>query len=317
MGVVMEVKDDFISNLPHGIIEIILMRMPIRDAVRTSVLSSKWRYRWTKITRLLFDDDMLDADKHHEEMEQQNIEKFITHTLLLHKGPIHRFQLSVSPLWSCADMDQWVLYLSRNGIKELILDVGEGDLWRVPSCLFNCKKLIHLELRHCEFYPPSSFKGFLYLKNLMLHDMVIPTHVTEFLISYCPLLETLSLSFIDNFELHIDAPRLKYLTLEGEFKDIVLVNTPLLVTADICMYLNDDLIEHSELNHQSSFTFDKFLGSMPLIERLEGHVYFTKVILGPSIAIKAAIVFLCQFKINNNLFFVLFFPFFQVFEYGS
>uniref|UniRef100_A0A7N0UM21 FBD domain-containing protein n=1 Tax=Kalanchoe fedtschenkoi TaxID=63787 RepID=A0A7N0UM21_KALFE len=270
----LEMGDDLLTDLPHSIIESILMRMPIRDAVKTSVLSSKWRYKWTKITRLIFDDNLLSADKDPEEVELEDIEKFITHTLLLHKGPIHRFQLSVSVFRSCPDIDQWILYLSRNGVKELILDLGEGDWWRVPSCLFNCKKMVNLELRRCEIYPPSSFKGFSCLKSLSLHEIVIPPEATEFLISSCPLLENLSLSYFDNLELHIEAPKLKYLTLEGEFRDIILVNTPLLVSVSVCMYMNDDFAEHLELNHGS--TFAKFLGAVPLLESLDGHVYFTK-----------------------------------------
>ncbi|CAM8912832.1 unnamed protein product [Rhodiola kirilowii] len=270
----LKMGDDLLSDLPHSIIESILMRMPIRDAVKTSVLSSKWRYRWTKITHLVFDDNMMGIDRDPEELELEDIEKFITHTLLLHKGPIHRFQLSVSVLRTCPDIDQWILYLSRNGVKELILDLEEGDWWRVPSCLFKCGKLVHLELHRCEIYLPNNFKGFSFLKSLSLYEIVSPPEATEFLISSCPLLETLSLSYIDNLELHIEAPMLKYLTLEGEFKDIILVNTPLLVSVNVCMYMNEDFTEHLGLDRRS--IFDKFLGAMPLLESLFGHVYFTR-----------------------------------------
>ncbi|KAL9663469.1 hypothetical protein QQ045_018856 [Rhodiola kirilowii] len=267
----LKMGDDSLSSLPDNIIEGILMRMSIRDAIKTCVLSSKWRYRWTKMKNLCFDDSLY-ADRDPEQWDPMDIQFFISQTLLLHEGPIHRFQLSV--LQPGAHMDKWVLYLSRNGIKELVLHPCDGDLWRVPSCLFGCKKLIHLELRHCKISLPKTFKGFWFLKSLSLYRVDIPQEGTEYLISSCPLLETLSLSYINNLELHIDAPRLKYLNLECEFKDIVLLNTPLLISVNVCIYTYDDFTEQLELNHRN--TYAKFLGAMRLLERLDGRVYFTK-----------------------------------------
>ncbi|GJS06286.1 F-box/FBD/LRR-repeat protein-like protein [Tanacetum coccineum] len=51
---------DRISNLPSIIIENILCLVPIKEAVRTSILSKDWRYTWTKIPKLVFTEkDML------------------------------------------------------------------------------------------------------------------------------------------------------------------------------------------------------------------------------------------------------------------
>ncbi|GKD04827.1 F-box/FBD/LRR-repeat protein-like protein [Tanacetum coccineum] len=48
---------DRLSNLPSGIIELILCRVPIQEAGRTSILSKEWRYRWTRIPNLVFIED--------------------------------------------------------------------------------------------------------------------------------------------------------------------------------------------------------------------------------------------------------------------
>ncbi|KAG8639051.1 hypothetical protein MANES_14G093700v8 [Manihot esculenta] len=264
---------DLISDLPQSIVEIILTLLPIRDAVRTSILSTKWRYRWATLTHLVFDDTCV-AMCNDKGLIENNLIKFITRALFLHQGPIHKFQLSTSYLQCCPDIDQWILFLSRSDIKELVLELGEGEWFRVPSCLFNCKKLTRLELTRCEFDPPPGFKGFPCLKSLSLCQVLIAAEAIESLISGCPLLEILSLSYFDSLVLNIRAPNLKYLCLEGEIKDICLESTPLLVAMSVAMYLTDDIAEH--LEQSSSCNFIKFLGGVPRLESLIGHIYFTK-----------------------------------------
>ncbi|KAM0007030.1 putative F-box domain-containing protein [Helianthus debilis subsp. tardiflorus] len=47
--------DDRLSMLPEDILSRILSLMPTKYAVRTSVLSKRWRYTWTSVTNLDFD----------------------------------------------------------------------------------------------------------------------------------------------------------------------------------------------------------------------------------------------------------------------
>ncbi|OIW04683.1 hypothetical protein TanjilG_00119 [Lupinus angustifolius] len=264
---------DFISDLPQSIIESILTQLPIRDAVRTSILSSKWRYKWASITQLVFDEKCVPLSNDRDGVDK-SIVKFITSLLFLHQGPIHKFRITNSYLQSCPEIDQWILFLSRNDIKELVLELEEGEFFRIPSCLFNCKKLTRLELFRCELEPPLTFKGFMCLKSLNLHQVLISPDAIESIISSCPLLESLSLSYFDSLALTIRAPNLRYLNLEGEFKDICLEDTPLLVELSVAMYMTDDIAEHFE--QSSNCNFIKFLGGVPNLEKLVGHIYFTK-----------------------------------------
>ncbi|XP_052200547.1 F-box/FBD/LRR-repeat protein At1g13570 [Diospyros lotus] len=264
---------DFISDLPQSIIETILTKLPVRDAVRTSILSSRWRYKWANITEVEFDDKcvVVSNDKGYVE---DNLVKFITRFLFLHDGPIHKFSLSSTYLQCSPDIDQWLLFLSRKDVKELVLELGDGEWFRAPSCLFSFRKLTRLDLIRCELDPPPSFKGFPCLKYLNLQQVLVAPDVLESLISSCPLLESLTLSYFDSLVLSIHAPNLKYLSLEGEFKDICLENTPLLLAISVAMYMTDDIGELFE--QSSSCNFDKFLGGVPQLERLTGHIYFTK-----------------------------------------
>ncbi|XP_058772194.1 F-box/FBD/LRR-repeat protein At1g13570-like [Vicia villosa] len=264
---------DLISDLPQSIIETILIQLPIRDAVRTSILSTKWRYKWSTITQLVFDEKCYPTC-HDRELVQKSVVEFITRLLFLHHGPIHKFQIVNTSLQSCPAINQWILFLSRNDIKDLNLELGEGEFFRMPSCFFGCEKLTRLELSRCELYPPASFKGFSCLKSLNLHQVLISPEAIESLISSCPLLESLSLSYFDCLALTVCAPNLKYLCLEGEFTEICLVDTPLLVELSVAMYMTDDVAEHME--QSSTCNFVKFLGGVPNLERLVGLIDFTK-----------------------------------------
>ncbi|KAH6797884.1 F-box/RNI-like superfamily protein [Perilla frutescens var. hirtella] len=263
---------DLISDLPESIIETILTKLPIRDAVRTSVISTRWRYRWASMTHLVFDDRSA-TDYTDPNTVRDRVENFVTKFLLLHNGPIHKFSICSSHLGACP-IDQWLLFISRKDVKEVVIELGEDEWFRAPSCLFSCKNLTGLELVYCELNPPPNFKGFPWLKNLNLHQIAIPPDDIECLISSCPLLENLSMSYFDGVELTIRAPNLKYLVLEGEFKDICLANTPRLVNVSVLMYMTDHIANHFE--QSSSCNFDKFLGGVPKLERLTGHLYFTK-----------------------------------------
>ncbi|CAH1431258.1 unnamed protein product [Lactuca virosa] len=223
---------DYLTDLPQSIIETILTKMPLRDAVRTSILSSKWRYKWATLTHLVFNDKCASGTR------DRSLAKFISRFLLLHHGPINRFVLSTAYLQSSPDLDQWLLFLSRKDVKELVLELG-GEWFKAPSCLFSCQKLVNLELFRWALNPPLSFKGFPYLKHLSFQQVLIGSEALQNLISGCILLETLNLSYYDSLELTICSPNLKFLILEG------------------CK-------------------FDKFLGNIPSLQRLIGRSYFTE-----------------------------------------
>lgn len=54
---------DRVSDLPLDLIACILGKMPIREAVRTSVLTKKWRFYYYYIPQLVFDDHFSDEEE--------------------------------------------------------------------------------------------------------------------------------------------------------------------------------------------------------------------------------------------------------------
>jgi hypothetical protein len=47
-------NNKYLGNLPDKILRHILLFLPIKDVVRTSVLSKSWEYRWASISNLDF-----------------------------------------------------------------------------------------------------------------------------------------------------------------------------------------------------------------------------------------------------------------------
>ncbi|PRQ22296.1 putative F-box domain, leucine-rich repeat domain, L domain-containing protein [Rosa chinensis] len=220
---------DRISSLPNDVTEKILSGLPLKEAVRTSILSRKWRYKSDMLQALVFDDECLETQSH----PTFSFVNIVDHVLLLHKGPIHRFQLSFNGKLATRDIDRWIFHLSRNPvIKEMILDNFEGDIYNIPSCLFSFQDIVHLELFRCLLNPPSTFKGFGSLKSLDLWSVTLAQDVFDNLIGCSPLLKILKLQRCDGFtNLKIDAPKLLFIYIVGDFEDFNLVDSSNLVDA--------------------------------------------------------------------------------------
>ncbi|ONH91999.1 hypothetical protein PRUPE_8G148900 [Prunus persica] len=270
----LEMEVDRFSNLPSDVVEKILSRLPIREAVRTSVLSTKWRYRSAMLPHLVFDDQCVSTRKN---ITFVNI---VDHVLLGHIGPIHKFELSGGDCLDNWDIDRWILHLSRNSIKEFILVIRQGFNHRIPSCLFSCQDMIHLELLGCVLKPPSTFKGFRNLKSLVFQRVTLAQDVFQNLIACCPLLEKLTLSIPTFHHLKIDAPNLQFLDVEGDFEDVTFENT--LNLADVCIRIYPRgrtwVCDNSNLV--------KLLVQLPLIQRLKIGRYFLQILVVGSLSPK-------------------------------
>ncbi|WMV28081.1 hypothetical protein MTR67_021466 [Solanum verrucosum] len=87
---------------------------------------------------------------------------------------------------------------------------------------------MHLTLTRCQISPPPIFKGFDRLINLKLRRAIISESLGS-LISHCPLLENLELTYLDNSNpVEISAPKLKSFIFRGNIHIIHLNNVPLL-----------------------------------------------------------------------------------------
>ncbi|GJU32381.1 F-box/FBD/LRR-repeat protein-like protein, partial [Tanacetum coccineum] len=187
-------SSDIMSALPKDIIESILTRMPIRDALRTSILSKRWRYCWMSMPKVKFDEETLfEVSINDKKMKKYKLLNAVFHVLLLHKGPILEFGLHVGQLNMVSEFDQIILHLSRsNHVKKLVFEILTNH-WKLPSLFFTLKGLEYLDITNCVFKPPLTFKGFNRLSSVYFVNVEISAKLLLRFLSGCPLLEVVGL----------------------------------------------------------------------------------------------------------------------------
>ncbi|KAL6493137.1 hypothetical protein OROGR_032896 [Orobanche gracilis] len=271
-----------LSNLPGHIIDKILSHLSLRDAVRTSVLSNKWRYKWVTLPSLVFDNQSASVSSQDQILVKNKLVSIVDHVLLLHTGPIDKFKLSHRDLQGVSDIDKWILFLSRGSVKEFILEIWKGNRYKLPSSIYSCQKLIHLELFNCLLKPPPNFNGFKSLKSLDLQHITMEELSFEHMILSCPLLERLTLMNFDGFtHLNIHAPNLLFFDVGGVFEDVRFQNAFKLAIVSIGLYVTTGIEQN--LAFGSTGNLIKFFSCLPHIQRLEVQSFFLKYLAAGAI----------------------------------
>ncbi|KAJ1691738.1 hypothetical protein LUZ63_015893 [Rhynchospora breviuscula] len=193
-------QTNLISNLPDCLLSSILSVLPIRDAIRTSVLSSRWRDLW-KLNPLHFDDSSIAFDHIASPLSpfQTQVKTFeaLNSIASVHPGPIHNFRISRlrEPAFHC-EIDTLMQTLTRKGIRDLSLSFGHRDQlrYRLPSSFLQCQTLRKALLSDCFFLPsPVVNSCFPNLRDLTLEFVFLWDHLLQCLLESCKQLEVLQL----------------------------------------------------------------------------------------------------------------------------
>ncbi|KAL9679058.1 hypothetical protein QQ045_016912 [Rhodiola kirilowii] len=259
---------DRISELPLNIREHILDCMSITEAVATSVLSSKWRYCWTGLRKLMFNKDFWNFDEDITLLDALEHTRAIDRVLMRHSGPIPEFTLFIPEIMHMTlDINMWLHVLSNHGVQniEIKVDEYEDTSFPIPSCLFHCRELEKLSLRVCTLTLPTDFKGFANLTSLSLYHVDIAPSLLESLISGCLLLETLTLKYMLIEEpLALQALNLKNFYFDDYWLEfIIFKDTPNLTCVSLLATDQSDKIDIP----QPYNTLER-LGSLSMIEEL-------------------------------------------------
>jgi F-box domain len=273
---------DLISNLPEDLKGKILSYLPARDAVKTSILSSRWQYSWVSAKEISIREADFTLPSAKERKTQSRFSKFVDALLYLHNEPIISFYLETGDFYTenyfQDAIDRWILHLSwRKELRKFSFNFSYGYHPYSPTSLFSCHGLSSLKLGGCCIKLPKGFQGFKLMHVLELQGCPISDDDLEKIVSSCPILEELVITkwnswFFDppnNFSLKICAPKLKKLIIHGRFTSLLL-KTPCLVQA--CFELE---VVPAGINGCTNLV--EALGSLPAVEILGLRRYFLPV----------------------------------------
>ncbi|KAJ4798790.1 F-box/RNI/FBD-like domain protein [Rhynchospora pubera] len=221
-----------ICNLPECIKHKILIYLPIKDAIKTCILSKNWRHTWSTIPDLIVDYSVnSNPHQNHGREEESRNEKFVDQLFSCHRGNLNKFKLSGLEL-GMVDIKPWMQILSQKQISELILEACTNK-FEVSFGIDCCLKLKVLVLSRCFIALPLKFDGFKLIHTIDLRDCSsFQKSTIERLISLCPLLEKLKFkpTCYDDEVIQIHSSNLRELTIYGKNVHVSLL-TPGLCTA--------------------------------------------------------------------------------------
>uniref|UniRef100_A0A251S2U9 Putative F-box domain, Leucine-rich repeat domain, L domain-like protein n=1 Tax=Helianthus annuus TaxID=4232 RepID=A0A251S2U9_HELAN len=182
-------NSDIISTLPQNIIEDILTRMPLRSALRTSVLSMKWRYTWRGMPKLVFTDDLVASNHLSRQLKKYKLVNAILHVLLFHNGPeTLEFDCSVVRLHMESEFAQIISYLARGNTVKKIIFISDNRSFKLPVSFFALQGLEVVHLDTCTLEPPLTFNGASSLTRMTFRNVEVSAQVLQRFISKCSLL---------------------------------------------------------------------------------------------------------------------------------
>ncbi|XP_078157467.1 F-box/FBD/LRR-repeat protein At1g13570-like [Carex rostrata] len=252
--------------------------MPVREAVRTCCLSRNWRFAWSSIPELVYDErsNSILEDTNGANLVENSVHmvEFVDKFLARHDGSIHKFV--ISDLEPCSEaLNQWMEVLSRKGIEEMRITPHPlcRNKWKVPSTFCNLQSLREVEFEKCMIELPQVLKGFKLLKSLKLEWVTINEGNLTKLISGCPVLENLSLfGLMHDMNITINAPRLKELHMICWDFNHVSLRTPALVRA--CLSLSTNILTPCKSNMTDMFDRLPNLESLCLNGRLTRYLTY-------------------------------------------
>uniref|UniRef100_A0ACD5XME0 Uncharacterized protein n=2 Tax=Avena sativa TaxID=4498 RepID=A0ACD5XME0_AVESA len=206
-----------IDHLPQEIVEMVVSFLPMKDAARTSVVSSKWRQGWASYPWLTLNSEtMLGTEKGNvacaSEVEQNKYKmKFIenVHAVMRqHQGfGVDEFLLEFGLGDKDAHhIDNWVALAASMRMKRLVIDLSglslESKIYpekyalslQLLDDISTIKHLHILQLSNLSLKPLDDFRGFVKLTMLELQLVDVEEGDLESLLCKCPALERLALN---------------------------------------------------------------------------------------------------------------------------
>ncbi|CAI0546028.1 unnamed protein product [Linum tenue] len=272
---------DRISELPGNVVEHILTFLPLREAAKTSVLSSEWLNIWMNMPSLVFDDKFgMVVNPVAGELASAANRKLmlnVFYVLMRHRACLTNFSLSIPDLRSAFPdhrIGQIIGSLTDRRIESLSIDIKDYVL---PRCIFSFAGLKNLKLCGCQFRSSNVAFDSAELDVLELRGLAVPKigGGEEARFSFnCPSLSALTMvgcgDFNDKISIVIEAPKLEYFRVAGSFSLLEFKHTPLLKN----VHVHQDI---SFVEDKGYFNLSRFKDGLPAVEQLSLSGYFYSV----------------------------------------
>ncbi|GFZ15489.1 hypothetical protein Acr_24g0016790 [Actinidia rufa] len=225
-------REDKISNLPEAVLCHILSLLSTKEAVRTSILGTKWKDLWAVIPNLEFDFKSMYHPHGIYSDSKEKLNKFMNFVergLILRDGlNIQKFAISCFEIYDFPYIYAWISNVITCNIQEIDIQLSVHPYAQLPWSLLTCRTLVTLKLSGRFVLNVPSSIHLPSLKILHLRSLIYLDDVSiEKLFSSCPVLERSGRS----------KERLGQRTILHCFcaiaKKIIFTNLPHLVEADI------------------------------------------------------------------------------------
>lgn len=206
----------------------IVLRLPLRDAVRTSILSTKLRRIWTCHPDLNFTSRAMFPKNKIKGTEQMKLDLILGMLSVLkqHRGSgVKRIVLrALLDQRTSSAINTCVRFAVISRAKSLSLLLSPEKPYCFPTCLFDTRDgsksvMEELSLKFVSFRIPPGFTGFTHLKRLDLFSVYdIVADELQDLLKNCLLLERLCLCMLFKFEKLViseSLSHLRFLSLTG------------------------------------------------------------------------------------------------------
>ncbi|KAJ4807469.1 F-box family protein [Rhynchospora pubera] len=200
---------DRISTLSDDVLMHILSFLRTRDAVRTCILSKRWRNIWASVSVLNFDFHYFNTD------DVQKFDQFVIGALK-NRGSSDLNTLIYRGTFSKPSM-RWIPSAARLMPLAIIIDITVLDKYRFPDSVFSCASLENLELCYFTYgrsvIRPKSI-DLPSLKTLKLGYIKLEENLVQKIFLGCPALENLKLYECELYITEISSNVLKDLALD-------------------------------------------------------------------------------------------------------
>ncbi|PIA58181.1 hypothetical protein AQUCO_00500245v1 [Aquilegia coerulea] len=202
----------------------------MEEAIKTSVLSKKWRHVCSSLPNLEF----------HESSTRWYVDDFkdvVDQILIGHnESDITSFDLyfwNKESSLSTSHLNSWINFAVRHNVQRLTLLSQNRQIEQLPSCLFSCITLTHMELSNVHLKLSTTLRLPL-LKSLFLTKIEF-VNLTNMLFSSscCPVLEELHIFYC--YQNHANTnvfslSNLKLLRLFNDVSDVRSLKVKLLIS---------------------------------------------------------------------------------------